>query len=117
MRKKLLVALLLFSLAINGCKAIPSYHVVRSAPHKDAIHLEVYLPDRASPATYRRIALDEVRRLRGRVEGTDLPLYEVRLDFIRRDPGGDRLARIEVFLTAPGGDPLALSPRLETILY
>jgi hypothetical protein len=117
-RSASLILLLTCSL---GCGALPSYQIKVGSSHKDVVNMVVYLPDRAGPEVYRRIALQELQRIR--TSGTGgLPLYEVNFEFRRNDGQRDRLARVLVrmeTLAQVAREELADAPGpvLETILY
>ena len=69
-------------LAATGCLIAPRYDARVIEAHKDAVLLIIYVPERLDPATYLRIAEDEIRRLVGSRQGGPLPLYEVQVEFL-----------------------------------
>src|SRR5262245_31456208 len=65
---------ILLSALACGCSALPSYGLKVNAPNKDVLHLVIYLKERAEPAVYQQIALQEVSRIHAeRRQGP--PLY------------------------------------------
>lgn len=107
---------------IGGCSALPSYQLKISTPHKDVLHLTIYLPDRVEPVVYQRIALRELERMNGWESAAGLPLYEVEFEFRRSDPERERLARVVVRQDDPPRDlPQELARatflKIETTLY
>jgi hypothetical protein len=102
-----------------GCGSLPRYQMVQSSPHKDMCSLQVFLPERAAPEVYQRIALDESARVQAGGAPGRLPLYEVKVEFLKSGIERVRLAQVVVILS---GDPSpevarADGPRLETTLY
>jgi len=110
---------------IGGCRALPSYQLKISTPHKDVLHLTIYLPDRVESLVYQKIALRELERINGWESSTaGLPLYEVEFEFRRSDPERERLARVVVRLDEddpPRDLPQELAGvsflKIETTLY
>ncbi len=111
--------LTLIAMSSAGCTVVPVYRLTRTSPHKDVLRCVVYMKERAEPEVYRRIALQEVDRIRSEGGSRKFPLYEVTFEFL----GGSsqRLAKVLVF---PADEPQtpaevvkAPPPRIETILY
>ena len=114
-----LLGTLLACALLSGCGSLPAYQMVQSSPHKDMVSLQVFLRERAAPEVYQRIALDESARLQAQGSPDRLPLYEVKVEFLKVGIERVRLAQVVVILS---GDPSsqvaqAEKPRLETILY
>src|SRR5688572_19973053 len=75
-----------------GCSTLPSYGLRVNAPHKDVLHLVIYLKERAEPAVYQQIALREAARIHAeRRQGP--PLYEVTFEFQKKGSGKDRTGK------------------------
>ncbi len=103
-----------------GCAGIPAYRSVKTAPHKDVAGVTVYLDDRADAEVYQKIALDEAARVRSEEAPSGLPLYEVRVEFLRKGAEPARLALVIVLLGGDGGGAAvarAGGARMETIVY
>lgn len=102
-----------------GCGVLPSYQLKVSEPHKDVVHLTIYLAQKSGPGVYHGIAYRELARIQAE-ERRGVPLYEVNFEFRRLDGDRERLARV-VFRLPEASDAgemaQALPPRVETILY
>lgn len=88
-----------------GCALEPRYdlHVVEA--QKDAFLVLVSVEERLPPDEYRRIAEEEVKRfLAARLPG-DVPVYEVRIDFLLSAAGDRKELKLATFWwTSRGAD-------------
>ena len=107
MHRRALRTLLALSVAILhvGCAWEPRYdlHVVEA--QKDAFIVLISVEERLPPEEYSRIAEEEVKRfLAGRLPG-DVPVYEVRLDFLLSEAGDRKELKLATFWwTSRAGD-------------
>src|SRR5262245_49823542 len=142
MRCRYAVPILLAALAC-GCSSLPSYGIKVNAPHKDVLHMVIYLKERAEPAVYQQIALREAARIHAE-RRQEPPLYEITFEFQKRGSpvGGtgkensakekgkseqsksteERLAKVVIRLQSdgiPGPAEIVRAPaqRIETTLY
>jgi hypothetical protein len=109
-----------FALGIAGCSMAAPYRAIVSSPHKDVVRFVVFLEDRAPMEVYRRIALQEIDRMRALESEREFPLYEARFEFHRDGPRAEKLAQVTVYIQEPAAAPhiaTAPTPRIETVLY
>ncbi|MBI4582596.1 MAG: hypothetical protein HY717_00990 [Planctomycetes bacterium] len=118
----LLFSFLCIPALLGSCRSIPKYQASLLAPHKDAIALTIFLPERESLETYRRIVQLEMEKLRRSGRINPLPLYEARFEFRLQAPPHEKLAAIVVhFAGEPGKDLYSGAPQApqlwETTIY
>ena len=103
-----------------GCAGRQSYSIRFEHPHKDVARVEVEVPARMEPAGYRGIAADVLRHVLASQRQQELPLYEVRLEFLvpSGDPGRTEKAATLVWRAEDGVDaPLSLCEEHSLVLY
>ena len=107
MHRRVLRALLALSVIIlhAGCAWEPRYglHVVEA--QKDAFILLISVEERLPPDEYRRIAEEEIQKFMARRLPGDVPVYEVRLDFLLSEGEERREVKLATFWwTSRAGD-------------
>lgn len=103
------VVLLVF--ATTGCGGAPVYRLHTGRVHKDLIVCNVHLATALDAEEYARIArleLDNLLKSPVATPDGDLPLYEVRFEFLLTDHGDDsfhKVATVQFSLLAPESPP------------
>jgi hypothetical protein len=99
---------------LAGC-SLPRYGIHTVDRHKDVVAVLVTVPQRLSPRAYRAIAHSEIQRVLEARRNRELPLYEVRFDFVAPEGSPDnRVARLVYrAVPLPASDPSFLVVSLE----
>jgi hypothetical protein len=104
----------------GGCAGRQSYSIRFEQPHKDVALVEVEVPARMEPAGYRGIAADVLRHVLASQRKRELPLYEMRFEFLvpSGDSGRTEKAATLVWRAEDGVDaPLSLHEEHSLVLY
>src|SRR2546426_7059740 len=79
-----------------GCGSLPEYRSTALTLHKDALLINVYLPEREDLDTYRQIVQAELQKIQQSPQSSSIPLYEIRFEFRHQTFPQNKLASIIV---------------------